>query len=434
MTTAAPARASVRPARQPTRRGTAWVLFGSLASGLGAYAFQILGIRVLGEVAYQPITVLWTLQYLLMTIALYSGEAYVARTTVARGGHPAALDRPVRILGVWIAALALLATGTTWLLRDALFAGAGDLALVTGLLVVCYGSFFLIKGRMAGVSRFRSYGAATALESLGRVLVAAPVLLVSATTRALAWSMPVGAALVGLWWLYDRRRASAHAPSHEGTAPELPEASTGRYLAATTVANAASQTLLAAGPLVVLALGAGATEVSVFFVTVTAARVPLVFAYGGVLSRVLPPLTRMAKEGRDRALTRIAAGCALGAGALALVGAIAGGLVGPTLVALFFGESARPGGDFVALTVAGVALATGALLINQILVARKAESRLPLPWLLGLALAAAVVLLTDGSPTLRVSTGFVAGEVVAVAGLVLSAALAGRRGGSQVST
>lgn len=420
MTTAAPPRTPVRPARRPTQRGTIWVLFGSLASGLGAYAFQVIGVRALGEVAYQPITVLWTLQYLLMTIALYSAEAYVARTTVAHRGDDAALDRPVRLLGLWVGALAVLTTGITWLLRDALFAGAGDLALVTGLLVAGYGSFFIIKGRMAGVSRFRSYGAATALESIGRVLVAAPVLLLVPSTRALAWTMPVGAAAVAVWWFYDRGRAIATVPTggRDGAAPELPEASTGRYLAATTVANAASQTLLAAGPLALLALGAGPSEVSVFFVTVTAARVPLVFAYGGVLSRVLPPLMRLADEGKVQTLRRLTLACALVAAALAGIGALAGELVGPPLVAFFFGESARPGADFVALTVAGVVLATGALLINQVLVARRAEARLPLPWLLGLGVAVVVMLLAGGSATIRVSLGFVVGEVVAVCSLV----------------
>jgi len=416
-----------RSPRQPTRRATQWVLFGSLASGVGALLFQILGVEALGEEAYQPITVLWTIQYLAGTVVLFSAEAFVARS-LHRGVAPEALDRSVRVIAAWVAVSALLIAGLTWFLRDQLFAGVGDLAAVAALLILSYGAFYVIKGRMAGTNRFRSYGAATALESLGRIMVALPALLLFDSTRALAWVMPLGPALVAAWWVYDRGRALPADPEAAGelAGPEATGAT--RFLAATTAANAVSQTLLAAGPLVLIPLGASAAEISGFFLVVTLARVPLVFAISGLLSRVMGPLTRLAREAQDAKLRRIALLAAPLALGLALVGAAVAYPIGPPVLAVVL-RITRPDATFVALTVFGVILATGSLLLNQILIARRSEGRLVAPWLAALVVAALVVTLAPGSPTIRVSVAFVAGEVVALAGLLLAVLRAPRLDG-----
>jgi hypothetical protein len=391
------------------------VLFGSLASGIGALLFQILGVAVLGEDAYQPIVVLWTIQYLAGTIVLYSAEAYVARSL--QNDHLHGLDRSIRVIGAWVAAFALGTGLFTWVFREPLFHGEGDLALVGTLLIASYGGFYVIKGRMAGTNRFRSYGAATALESLGRILVALPVLLLVPSTGALAWVMPLGPAMVVAWWLYDRGRSL---PPDGGTAV-LPsaDAGAGRFLAATTTANAVSQTLLAAGPLVLIPLGARPAEVTIFFTVVTAARFPLVFAIGGLLSRLLPPLTRLARAGRDDQLRRIALLTVPASLLVALVAAGAAWLLGPTIVAFVF-DISRPDRLFVTLTVFGVMLATGSLLLNQVLISRTAENRLVAPWLAALAVFVLGIVATSGTPTTRVSLAFVTGELVAHLGLLLA--------------
>lgn len=407
-----------RSPREPTQRATQWVLFGSLASGIGALLFQILGVEVLGEEAYQPITVLWTIQYLAGTVVLYSAEAFVARS-LHRGVAPDALDRSVRVVAAWVVASALLIGGITWLLRDQLFAGSGDLAAVAALLILSYGAFYVIKGRMAGTNRFRSYGAATALESFGRILVALPALLVFGSARALAWIMPLGPALVAGWWLYDRGRALPADPEAAASLAGPEDSGATRFLAATTAANAVSQTLLAAGPLVLIPLGASAAEISGFFLVVTLARVPLVFAISGLLSRVMGPLTRLAREAQDAKLRRIAVLAAPVTVGLALVGAAVAYPIGPPILAVLL-RITRPDAAFVAMTVFGVVLATGSLLLNQILIARRSEERLVAPWFAALVAAALAVALVPGEPTFRVSVGFVTGEVVALAGLLFA--------------
>ena len=401
------------------------MLVGSALAGLGAYVFQVVGTRSLGDEAYAPIGVLWTIQYLSLTVALVSVEAYLTRTITVQGHRPPAVRRALVFLGGWVLGVASLIGIGTWMWREALFHGAGaDLPAVAAATVFGYGMLVIIRGQLAGRDRFRAYGIATGAESLLRLAAVLPVALIISTTRSVAWTLPVGTFAVAAWWLLVGRKGGREAdPAREPdarTPASIPGASTGRYLLATTTANAASQTLLAAGPLVLIPLGAGAAEISVFFVTITAARVPLVFAFGGVLSRVLPALTRAAQAGEFTRLQRLALTIYGAALLIAAVGAAPGAWIGPQVVALFFGAAFSPPGWFVALTVVGVTLATAALGLNQILIAMGAELRLVAPWLLGVAVGGAAVVLLEGSATLRVASGFTLGQAFALTGLLVA--------------
>lgn len=397
---------------------------------MSVYLFQVLGTRVLGEEAFAPIGVLWTIQYLVYSVPLVSVEAYVTRTVTLHADEPAALHRSRRIIGAWLAVTAAALGAATWAARGPLFGGLGDLALVAAAVVVAYGTFVFVRGRLAGADRYTAYAAATAAESVIRLVLAAGVLAVAASTRSLAWVLPVGPFVVVAWWLAAGRRhghrAARPAPPEPPVAGPVP-ASTTRFLAATTTGNAAAQTLLAAGPLVLIPLGASPAEISVFFVTVTAARAPLVFVLGGMLSRLLPPLTRMARRGDAAGLRRVVAALGAGTAAAAVLGAALAAGVGPWLVGFFFGPAFAPDRLFVTMVGGAVLLATGNLLLNQLLIAARSERLLPLPWVAGVAAAAMTLLAVDASATLRVAAGFVVGEVVAFIGLLAATATLTRR-------
>lgn len=436
----------LRMARTRARTpGTTAVLVGSLASGVGAYLFQVIGTRTLGTRDYAPIGVLWTIQYLVVTIPLLSMEAYVTRAVTLHTDDSEGLWRGVRTLAAWTIAVAVALSATTWVWRDALFHGSGDsFPFIAGLIVLCFGAYVIIRGWLAGSSRFGQYGIATGIESMGRVAIALPIALVLPSAGWVAWTLPLGPLLVVAWWglvVCDLHRntgdgirpgalalARLRTRAHRGRARPRParqhgliegrSSSPGRYLFATTIANACSQTLLAAGPLVLVPLGASAAQTSVFFITITAARAPLVFAIGGVLSRVLPPLTRVARAGDFARLRRIAVLEAGAAIALAAIGAAVGFWIGPDVVALAFGSAFRPEGWFVALTAAGVVSATAALGLNQMLIAMGEEVRLIAPWAAALIAGVLTVIGLGGSPILRVASAFVVGEAVALAGLL----------------
>jgi O-antigen/teichoic acid export membrane protein len=400
-----------------TRGGTQWLLVGSLLGGVGAYLFQVVGTRALGEEAFAPISTLWTVQYLSWSIFLYAVETYVTRE-VLLGRIEQTFPRPAAIrTWAWIVSVAVAVGGASWLFRGRLFYGFGDLAVVAGLIVLSFGAFAIVRGRLAGAGRYRSYGLTSATESLVRLALAIGAVLVAATTRALAWTLPIGAIVAAFcWFLPGRRTSDRILRSHEPAGPPR----TSRFLVLTTITNAAVQLLLAGGPLALVALSAGSAEVSVFFVTITAARVPVVIALGGVLSRVLSTFTRILTERGHVALQRLTGRLAVATMLVAAAGAAFGATVGAPLIGAFFGTGFTPPWWLACAAGGGVLLATGGMLLNQLLVAGGLEHRLPLPWFVGLVASIAVVMKAAGSPTERVTAGFVVGQVVALIALTIA--------------
>ena len=398
---------------------TTWIAVGSALNGLGAFAFQVVGTRSLGATGYAPIGVLWTLQYLWVAVAVTALEAYVTRLVTTGGPASADLARFLRLFGRWLVAASILAGLIGVLLAGPLFEGLTQLGVVLGLVVLGYGWYGVVRGRAAGVGRFRAYGLATIAESSVRLVAAVAVLLVVASTTALAWALPLGPLAVGLWaWL--RGHQVGRRPVPEPAAEGATEQSVGtgrRFLAAASTANAAVQFLLAGGPLVLLPLGADPASVAVFFTTITAARVPMTFALNGGLSRVLPPLTRLAQAGNDAGLRRAAIRVVVAILLLAAVAAVAAAAVGPLAMELVFGAEFRPDRTFVVVVAISTVLAVGGLLLDQVYIAMAREARLPRIWLSAVALAGALVLVLPGDPSMRVAVAFGAATAAAVAAL-----------------
>lgn len=400
-----------------TRRGTQWLVVGSLLGGVGAYLFQVVGTRALGEEAYAPIGTLWTIQFLAWSVFLQPVETFVTREIVT-GRAVASTSRTVLArTWAWIALVAATVAAVSWLAGERLFYGLDDLAVIAGLIALSFGAFAIVRGRLAGDERFKAYGLVSASESLIRFVFAAAVLAIVPTTRALAWIMPLGAAIAACEWFVLRRRSDA--PERP---PEVPGSSrTGRFLVLTSVANAAGQLLLAGGPLALVALSAAPSDLSVFFVTITAARVPIVLGLGGLLSRLLPTFGRLLEGRGHDAVADLADRIVGGTVLVASVGAALGAAVGSQVIGLFFGSGFAPPAWLAAVAAGGVLLASGALVLNQLLVAAGLEHRLPIPWIVGLLAGSAIMLIVDGSPTQRVATGFVCGEVVALLLLLVAA-------------
>lgn len=401
------------------RRATSWVVGGSAVSGLGAYAFQVAAARVLGEEGYAPIGVLWTLQYLAFSVPLISIEAYLTRLRTRARLHGAPLRGPLRRAAATILAVSLVVGAVSYVARGALFQGEAALALVAAAIVAAYGGFAVARGLLAGAERFRLYGLGTGGESLARLVVALPVLALVGTTASLAWTMPVGPVVVALWWAAERRARGAPpllGPGPAGAPSSTPADPT---LIALTTANACAQTLLAAGPLVLVLLGAGPVEISVFFVTTTAARAPLQFLIGGLLSRVLPPLTRLAED--ESALRRLVLLLGAGSAGVSVVGGAIGWVVGPQIIGLMFGQGFTPSALLAGLTGFTVLAVSGCLLLDQVFVARGTTPRLLAPWISAVVVAAVAVALLDGTPTTRVAGAVALAVAVALAWLTVRA-------------
>jgi O-antigen/teichoic acid export membrane protein len=377
------------------------MVVATFVAALGALAFQLLG-RVLGATDFAPVTALWTIQFLVFTIVLLPIEQYVVRLR-SLDSEP---DRSV-VAGL-IAAVAVTATAIAWLGRDTFFDGSAIYALMTALLVVGYGGYAVGRGRLAGARRFRDYGKATIAESLVRLAFGLIVLAIVTSAAGLSWSLVVAPLVIIPWWT---RRARGAETRGRGDA--------GEFLAGFITGNAASQTILAAGPLVVPLIGGTAAAQSMIFETFLLFRAPLTLSYN-LVSRVLPPFTRMAEQGERAALRRWSLLLAAGALVVGAVAAAAGAVAGPPLVSALLGDEFRPTTAIASLAAFGVVLATAALFLQQILAALAATRRLAAAWIVGLIAAAAVIVVGPADPALRTAAGFAVGEAVALVALAFA--------------
>jgi O-antigen/teichoic acid export membrane protein len=405
-------------------RGTQWMIVGAAIAAVGAYLFQVLGTRALGNDRFAPVGALWTIQYLLVSVVLLPIETHVARQSlISSATDLRATGLSLIRLWEWLTVVAIVASAVCWLVRDQLFRGPDDLALVVGAIVLAYGAFLIVRGRLAGTERFKAYGLVTASESMVRATAAALVAAFVPSVRAFGWVMPLGAFVAALWWLPLRRQSREPRQTQAGTA-EPPH--TAKFLAVTTAANAITQVLLAGGPLLLAFLNASPEEISIFFVTITAVRVPMVFAFGGVLSRLLPTFMRL-EGGGSPAAREVSLKIGLGTVAVALsMGAVAAA-IGAPLVALLFGEAFRPTWWLAAGATVGVLLATGSIIMQQLLIARGDEVRALTAWAVALAASAASVAIAAGSPTAQGIIALLTGEGVALVALVFAASLRATR-------
>jgi O-antigen/teichoic acid export membrane protein len=411
MNAAIHARRLTRPFATP---GTATMVFGTVIAAAAAYGFQLVAGRALGPEEFAPITVLWTMQFLVFTTVFLPMEQLTIRRLSAT--HP---EPPPRMLFTAVIGTAtIVVTGFAAVTLNRLLAGQAVYLAVVALLIVSYGGFALARGSLAGRHRFADYGWTTMAESVARLGVAVVVIIAGFGVVGVAWALIPGALVIYAWRPF---RVGDAAPS---AAPAT--TGTGAALAAFVTANAASQTIVAAGPLLVASLGGGPAEVSVFFETFLLFRAPLTVAYN-LIARVLPPFTRAVETGdRDR-LARWAMQVGAVTAVVAGGGYIAGRVVGPGLVALFLGEEFRPSAALAAFAIAGVVIATAALFVQQMLVALQATSKLALCWFGGLAAAAVTIFTTTGSASHRVGLAFLIGEGVALVLIVAAVRADARR-------
>jgi O-antigen/teichoic acid export membrane protein len=379
------------------------MLVATFVSAGGAFLYLLIVGRALGPTAFAPITVLWTVQYLVATVVYLPIEQLTVRrlSRKAREATPWAL-----YLWVTLACtLAVVVFGTFTL--DRFFAGQVAYLPIIGLLTVGYAGFAIGRGYLAGRRRFREFAYAISTESLLRLLLA--VILLAAGVRALGLAALMAAAPFAVWlWrpLRGRRSFEAAAGPEQGATAAL-----GAFVSAT----AASQTLLAAGPLAVGALGGSAAEVSVLGQTFLLLRAPLAVTFN-LVSRVMPPLTRFVDTAQFSRIRRLGVGLGTAGLTASAAGFGIGYAAGPPLVAWLMGPEYRPAALLAALAAAGTALATVAAFAQQVLVAMGSSGRLAAGWLSGLAAAVAVVLATIGrDATLRVGWAFLTGELVAFA-------------------
>lgn len=398
--------------------GTAYVVAGSAVAGLGAYAYQLLGGRVLGPEAFAPVSVLLTIHFLTFIVLLLPIEQLIVRRLTIDPHQPGLTRQALLLGGATVVGTTILALSGV----DRFLNGDYRFVVFAALTVGAHFLFAAGRGHLAGRRRFVEYGMASGSASLVRLGIAVLITLVHPSASGFALGLIAGPLIVLL--LRPSRPADS---DHVGVA--VPAETTDRgLLTGMVVAAAASQALLLAGPLVVGGLGGSAVEVSIAFAVFTLGRAPLVFGYN-LLARVLPPFTRMAVEGQGREMISWARGMTWAGFGLSAMAAFLGWLFGPWAVRIAFGPEFITSGFTTAVVAGGVVLAGAGLFVGQILVADGRTDRLAIAWAGGLLAAITALIVTpDTSVITRVAVAFLAGEAVALLALVHGAVIVARTG------
>jgi lipopolysaccharide/colanic/teichoic acid biosynthesis glycosyltransferase len=400
------------------RDGTLDIVLGSLVAGVGAYIYQFIGGRSLGEEAFAPIAALLTAHFLAFVIILLPIEQFVIRRlTLGYRGWVV----PARAVAL-VVSTGVVAAVVVWSSADTYF--DGDASFVWFVIATVAFHFFFVVGRgyLAGYRRFRSYGYVSGAASVLRLVIAIAVVMVGPTVTGFAWAQVLGPLVIILWrpWRVPKRRVVGS--RGELGSEDIADIGERGLLSGLVLSSAASQALLLAGPLAAGALGATASQFSITYATLLLARAPLTLGYN-LIARVLPPFTEMAVRGERRELRSWARGMGIAGAALAFLGAGLGALLGPTLVAIAFGDGFRPTATVAALAAAGVVLASAGLFIGQILVARGRAIRLAVAWAVAVVGAFVVLVIPMEDPVFHVVLAFVIGEALALSSLVLGALL-----------
>jgi O-antigen/teichoic acid export membrane protein len=420
------ARARLRSARPHLeavdRRDATLLSIGTLASGVLAYAFNVLAARSLGPDAYGAVGALWAGMFLLAVLLFRPIEQALSRAVadaVARGGDARATVRSVAKLAVVVTVLAIAGCLAAWKpLTNGLFAGHGVLTvgLVAG--VAGYALSYFIRGLTSGVRWFGGYGLVLLADGGVRFVLALPLLFwASPTIAAVAIA---GAALGGavLPLLSRGRRAFGRLEGEPTEAPHLGAAA--RFAAPAAVIAGSEQILLSGGPLLVLiAGGAGAASAAgVLFAATLLMRAP-VFLFQGVAASLLPNLTTFRANGDEARLHRATMRTAVvlcGFAAMIVVGAL---VCGPSAMHLLYGDgfdATRLGLALLGLGIGGFLAATT---FSQAVLARDQAGRAAVAWAIAAVVFVVVQLSLEGTPFHRVSVAFAFASLVAAVELLV---------------
>ncbi len=404
------------------RAGTIAIIAGTAVSVLSVYLYQVIAGRTLGVEGFAPIGIIWTVSFLVSAVLNIPVEQYLTRRLTLSGGTWIPDRRAALTAATPLAAGMLIGVGFVAATLDRFFEGTAAFVAVTAALLVSRSVNTLGRGFLAGRRRFIAYGAVVARDGVALVVLAAGVAFVAPSTLAFAALLVMAPLLVLLARPFtvrvDMPLLQTEIPADSG------------FLGALVVATAASQIILAAGPIVVGFVGGSAAAVSVIFVTFTLFRGP-VTSSSNLISRVLPDFTAMAAAGDDDRLNGWAERIGLAAPAAAVVFGVSAWFLGPVVVELLYGAEFAPTAQVAALAAAAVGFALASLFLNQVYVARGETGRQAVIWIVALVVAGYALFTFPGSPMERMAVAFIAGEASALLLLVATTVLGHRVGRSR---
>ncbi|HEX7255097.1 MAG TPA: hypothetical protein VF236_04145 [Gaiellaceae bacterium] len=426
---AAVVRAPVLKARKQALAGAGLVSAATLGAGLLIYGFHVLAARKLGPEAYGQIAVLWAALFLTVIVLFRPLEQTTSRETANRLARGEEAGTVVRAVGRLAAGLLLalgLGLALAWtFVTDRLFLGNDGMTAMLLAGIVFYGGAYVTRGLLAGTRWFPGYGLGLIADSVVRLLVAAPLVLIASQNLAAAAIAAAGLGGLAVPLLVGRRRLRAALAGSQDSSFRLGSA-LGFAMPAGVVA-AADQVLVNGGPLLVmLGGGAGASKAAgLVFAATMLVRVP-VYLFQGFAASLLPNLTRLqAVDGsiRFRRAVRQTVLLLLAGGVVIVAGAA---VAGPEGMRILYGDDFTAGRVELVLLAAGVAFYLGAATFSQALLALGAAGRTAIGWSASAVLFVALYAVVPGEPLFRIAVAFLCATA---AGLVATSVTLLRLGG-----
>lgn len=416
---------------RPRRRAIvgAWLVSSAtVVSGVLTYAFHVVAARALGPEAYGRIAILWAAMFLGAVVLYRPLEQTISRAIADRRERGEEVRTVLVAAGTIAVATAVVAVGAALVawstIADQLFGGDSTLSalLVSG--IVLYGVAYLVRGLVGGACWFGGYAAALVGDSLVRLAVAAPLLVLA--SPVLAGAAVVAAAAGGIVLPFAVGRHRLLPLMRRGGAAGRPfGARTALAFAAPAGVIAGSDQLLVNGAPVLVAAGGGAhvaRTAGIVFAATMLVRVP-VYVFQGLAAVLLPNLTRLqASSGGAafrRAVVRTAAFLLVAGTALVLFAVS----VGPRAMEMLYGAGFSAGRLELGLLGAGVAFYLAASTCSQALLALESVRSAAAAWAVTAGLFVGLYALLPGSALLRVALAF---AIAILADLVLLAVLLAR--------
>jgi O-antigen/teichoic acid export membrane protein len=390
---------------------------GTLASGVLAYAFNVLAARALGPAAYGAVGALWGAMFLLAVLLFRPVEQTISRAVadhVARGEDARPAVRSAAWLTAVVTTAAVAGCVLAWApITDRLFGGEPILtvALIAGL--AGYALSYFARGLAGGVQWFGGYGLVLLFDGAIRFALALPLLVVASQTVA---AVAIAAAAFGgaLGPLVSRRRSELRRVAADRRGKPDDMAGAARFALPAAVIAGAEQILVSGGPLLVLIAGGdgAAAAAGVLFAATLLVRAP-VFLLQGVQASLLPSLTTFRARGDEERLHRATVKVAVMLAGFAAVLAAGALVAGPFAMEVLYGDEFTAGRADLALLCVGIGGFMAAGVFCQAALARSQAWEAARGWGTGAALFVVLELTLSGTAFHRVSLAFAAGSVLA---------------------
>jgi O-antigen/teichoic acid export membrane protein len=382
------------------------IVLATAVSAIAVLVFQAVASRTLGTDGFVPIAVIWTVMFLLYTVLQLPAEQHLTRALVVTRDRDDLRHVYKAMFGAFGLAL-VVGVGFTWVTIDRFFDGDVVFVLLTAAIVIARSIMSTARGSLAGHRRFASYGATIAFEA-GALLVggiAAMAMDGSAAAFALVMVLAPLATLL--------TKPFAPIEGH-GDRPNI-EPQRASFLAWLILATAASQAIIAGGPIAVSFIGGGAAAVSIFFVSFALLRGPITSAYN-LVARVLPDFTELAHSDNPHRLWKWGPRLVVFGAVVAVIGAVGAGLFLRPLVGAIYGDAFRPPQAAAILGGASIGIGLGALFATQMYTAAAKGPRLAVGWLIALVASLSFLAFSTIEPITRTAAAFGIGEAT---GLIL---------------